>query len=216
MLLLKYYYFVPGRCEVSWWACLRVCLLSRLKNHMSKRDKIFCPCFLWPWLARFSSDDNAISNYVFLGHITRTTYVDAVYYYRPSSVVCHTSEPCKNGWTDQDAVCVEDLGGGPRESCIRWGPDPSMGRGNFWGKVIVNIGLSAVSCARVVEPINWRFGLWTRVGQRKHKFNHIHQVASVCPQYHWTVHVRRRCGLLSNYFNHLLVLWMTPCLPIMG
>jgi len=35
--------------------------------------------------------------------------------YRPSSLVClsvgrsacHTSEPCKNGWTDQDAICAE-------------------------------------------------------------------------------------------------------------
>ena len=25
-------------------------------------------------------------------------------------------------------------------------------------------------------------------------------------KYHWTVHVRRRCGLLSNYFDHLLLL----------
>jgi len=47
-----------------------------------------------------------------LDRIARTTYVDAVYCYRPSSVVCrsigrsvyHTSESCKNGWTDQYAV----------------------------------------------------------------------------------------------------------------
>jgi len=54
----------------------------------------------------------------FLGRIARTTYVDAVYCYRLSSVVwrsvCHTSEPCKNGWTDWDAIWVEDFGG-PRE-----------------------------------------------------------------------------------------------------
>jgi len=25
-------------------------------------------------------------------------------------------------------------------------------------------------------------------------------------EYHWIVHVRRRCGLLSNYFDHLLLL----------
>jgi len=39
-----------------------------------------------------------------------TTYVDAAYCYRPSSVacwsVCHTSEPCKNGCTDRDAVAI--------------------------------------------------------------------------------------------------------------
>jgi len=45
------------------------------------------------------------------------TYVDAAYCYRPSSVVCrsvclsvcHTSEPCNNGWTDRDAAWVVGL-----------------------------------------------------------------------------------------------------------
>jgi len=65
-------------------------------------------------------------------------YVYVVYCYRPSSVVCrsvcHTSEPFKNGWTDQDAIWVEDLGG-PREPCIRWGgPDTPIRRHNFGGK----------------------------------------------------------------------------------
>jgi len=51
----------------------------------------------------------------FLDCIAHTTYVDAVYCYWPSSVVCrsfcHTSEPCKNGRTDPDAIWVEDSGG---------------------------------------------------------------------------------------------------------
>jgi len=63
-----------------------------------------------------------------------TTYVDAAYSYRPSSVVClsvcHASEPCKNGCTDRAAIWVEDLGG-PREPHIRWGPDAAMGSGKF-------------------------------------------------------------------------------------
>ena len=41
-----------------------------------------------------------------------TTYVDAAYCYRLSSVVCrsvcHTSEPCKNDCTDRATVWVED------------------------------------------------------------------------------------------------------------
>jgi len=41
--------------------------------------------------------------------------------------------PEKNGWTDRDAVWVEDLGG-PRESCIRWGSRYFFGRGNFGEK----------------------------------------------------------------------------------
>jgi len=83
-----------------------------------------------------------------LDHTARTMYVDVVYCYRPSSVVwrsvclshCQrrlwerllkrrfingltyllTSEPYKNGWTDRDAIWVEDLGE-PREPCIRCG-----------------------------------------------------------------------------------------------
>jgi len=34
--------------------------------------------------------------------------------------VYHISEPCKNGWTDRDAVWVMDLGG-LKEAYIRWG-----------------------------------------------------------------------------------------------
>jgi len=63
-----------------------------------------------------------------------STYVDTAYCYKPSSVVCrtvcHTSKPGKNGCTDRDAVWVEDSDG-PKESRIRWGPDPPHGRGNF-------------------------------------------------------------------------------------
>jgi len=39
-----------------------------------------------------------------------TTYIDAAYCYGPSTVVCHTSEPCRNGWIDRDAILVEDSG----------------------------------------------------------------------------------------------------------
>jgi len=46
---------------------------------------------------------------------------------------------------------------------------------------------SAVSCARMAEVTNMPFGLWTRVGRRKHKFNHIRQVAPMRPhgRAHW-------------------------------
>ena len=46
--------------------------------------------------------------------------------------VCYSSDPCKNGWTDRDASGIEDSGW-PKEPCIRWGPDPFMGVGNFEG-----------------------------------------------------------------------------------
>jgi len=38
-----------------------------------------------------------------------------------------------------------------------------------------------VSCAKTVESIDLPFGLWTRVGRRKHNFNRIRQVAPMCP-----------------------------------
>jgi len=47
--------------------------------------------------------------------------------------VCHSSEPCKNSWNDQVAICVLDTGG-PSESRITCGPDANMGRDNFEGE----------------------------------------------------------------------------------
>jgi len=50
-----------------------------------------------------------------------TVYVDVAYCYRLSSVtcrsVCHTSEPCKNGWRDQDVIWVVESDG-PKQSCV--------------------------------------------------------------------------------------------------
>jgi len=102
--------------------------------------------------------------------------------------VCHTSEPCKKGWTDLDPVWVEDSGG-PKEARVRWGPDPTCE-----GAIIREKDMhgharrhSVVSCANTAEPIDSPFVLWTRVGRRKHKYNHIHQVAPTCPhgRAHW-------------------------------
>jgi len=47
--------------------------------------------------------------------------------------------------------------------------------------------VSAVSCAKTAEPIDLPFGLWTRVGQKKQKFNRIRQVAAMCrhAKTHW-------------------------------
>jgi len=75
---------------------------------------------------------------------------------------------------------------------------------------------SVVSCAETAEPIDLPFGLWTQVGRRKHKFNHIRKVAPMdrhgrahlAPpnEYDWTVRLQRRCVLMSNYFDYLLLL----------
>jgi len=71
-----------------------------------------------------------------------------------------------------------------KESCEMGGPDPSTGRGNFGerGSHCKIYGLSAVSCAKTAEPIDLSFGLWTRVGPRKHKFSYSPSGANVPSQ----------------------------------
>jgi len=58
-----------------------------------------------------------------------------------------------------------------------------------------------VNCAKLAEPIEMPFGLWTRLGPRKH----VTWRCTLVPpgEYDWTVRVHRRCGLMSNYFDHL-------------
>jgi len=60
-----------------------------------------------------------------------TTYVDAAYCYRPSSVICHTSEPCTNGWTDRDTIWLRTQVG-PGNHVLDGGPDPHE-KGQFCG-----------------------------------------------------------------------------------
>jgi len=107
--------------------------------------------------------------------------------------VCHTSERCKNGWTDRDSVCVMDLSE-PKEACIRWSPDPACE-----GAIIRGKGMPGRACAcrtiffRELCKNNWTdrsdlpSGLWTRIGGRKQKFNRIRQVAPTfpCGKAHW-------------------------------
>jgi len=59
-----------------------------------------------------------------------------------------------------------------------------MGIGNFWerGTYSEVYGHSVVTCAKTAELIvDLPFGLWTRVGLTKHKFNRIRPVAPTCP-----------------------------------
>ena len=66
--------------------------------------------------------------------------------------------------------------------------------------------------ATTAEPIDFPFGLWTPVGRGKLEFNHIRQVAPMCPnrRAHWRNLANMTepsicCGnaLMSNYFDHL-------------
>jgi len=103
-------------------------------------------------------------------------YVDAAYRYRPSSVVCrsvglsvcHTSELCKNGCSDRDAVWVETLVG-PGNHVLNGGPDPPWEGAFFGGEhPIVKYRDSTVICAKTAELIEMPFGLWACMGPRNH------------------------------------------------
>ena len=82
----------------------------------------------------------------------------------------------------------------PGNHVVDWGPDPpregAILRGReshckLLGHSAVTCTKTAqpivVSCAETAESIDLPFGLWTRVGQRKHKSNRIRQVAPIYP-----------------------------------
>ena len=112
--------------------------------------------------------------------------------------VCHSSEPCKNGWTDRDAVWVEDSGG-PREPCIRWGLDLPWEGAIFRGKDVTGharrVGNdTAVSCAKVADLIEMSFGLLTPVSQRKHVLGAVHTGTA------WRIPLSRPCAAAMRPF----------------
>jgi len=105
--------------------------------------------------------------------------------------------PCllwPNGWMDQDAIWY----GGrlrPRNHVID-GVQIAHGTGNFGerGAHCKVQELSAVSCAKTAEPIDLPFGLWIRVGRRKHKFNSIRQRSPMFPPMANTIELSVWCG----------------------
>jgi len=67
---------------------------------------------------------------------------------------------------------------------------------------------SAMSCTKPLNRLICIFGLWTRVGWRKHNLYRIFASCTNVPsledtlaqpdEYDWTVRLRPRCGLMSN------------------
>jgi len=136
--------------------------------------------------------------------------------------VCHTSEPCKNGWTDRDTVWVENSGG-PREPCVRLGGPESrcpMRRGNFWGKgrPLLSIGTFCHELCRN----SWtdRFAVWVvdLDGPKEAQVQSYSPGGANVPtgegilappgEYDWTFWLQRRNALILHYFYHLLLLIM--------
>ena len=82
---------------------------------------------------------------------------------------------------------------GQRPMLYRWTTPPTGGQHPPWEGAILKVyGHSAGICAKTAEPIDLPFGLWTRVGPRKHKFNRIRQTAPMFP------HGRAHCRHLAN------------------
>jgi len=70
---------------------------------------------------------------------------------------------------------------GQKNHVLDEGPDRPMSRGNFFrGKDMRWHARrhSVVSCAKIPEPIEMPFGLWLRMGPRKHVLGRVHTGAS--------------------------------------
>ena len=125
-------------------------------------------------------------------YATRSVTIQA-YCYRPSSVVCQFV--CRSVTlvcSAKTAEAIEMPFGlrtrvGSRNHVLDQGPlfpwDVAilMGKGASHCKVQRH---SAVICAKTAEPIDVPFGLWTRIGRKKYKFNRIRQVA-LCARMGW-------------------------------
>ena len=59
-------------------------------------------------------------------------------------------------------------------------------------------GLSALSCAKTAESIDVPFGMWTRVGARKHVLDGLHIGAN------WRIRLNRLCAAAMRPYVKLL------------
>jgi len=114
--------------------------------------------------------------------------------------VRHSREPCKNGWTDQDAVWIVDSDG-PKKVCIRWRFRSPTRKGHFEGQ-------KGRPVVRYRESLPWyvqkqlnrsRFRSGCGLGCVKGRMCKMMCTLAPPDKYDWTVLVRRRCGLMLNY-----------------
>jgi len=127
-----------------------------------------------------------------------TTYVDVAYSYRPSSMVCrsvcHVSEPCKNSWTDRDAIWVV-YSGGPKKACkylissVLDGAQILHAKGQSLGNGHARACPTTLCCELCKNGWTDQIAVWVVDSgrRRKHKFSRIRQVAPICPhgRTHW-------------------------------
>ena len=91
---------------------------------------------------------------------------------------------------------------GARNHVLDGGPGLPNRRGNFEAleeaAYCKLYGFSAVTCAKTAEPIEIPFGLWTRVGPRKHVLGGAHIGAT------WRIRSNRPCAAAMRPFVKLL------------
>jgi len=116
----------------------------------------------------------------------------------------HFRRPCKNGSTDRDGI----------SRGLRWvqetmNQETMMGSrltqykgAIFRGKDMPDD--TVVSCAKRAEQIDMPFGLWIRVGTRKHVLGAVHTDAT--RRNHWNIHVWRQCGLFVKFLWPLVII----------
>jgi len=66
---------------------------------------------------------------------------------------------------------------------------------------------------KMADPIDLPFGLWTRVGRRKHMFHRFRQVALMCP--HGRAHWRHLANTIEPvvYAAAMCNISVTPAIP---
>jgi len=127
-------------------------------------------------------------------------YVDAAYCYRLSSVVClsvcHSSEHCRNGWTDEMPFGLRTHVG-PGNHVLHRGPDPPWEEAMLRGERPIVKYRDTLQWA--VQNVNHLgCGLWWAKGSMCHMGG---GTLSQPDEYNWTIHVRQQCAMI-NYFDH--------------
>jgi len=125
---------------------------------------------------------------------------------------------CKNGWTDQFAVQVVDLDGLKEAQAELYSPGGANVPHDtlLWAvQKQLNQSICCLGCGLGCAQGSASSIEFAKSSTNVHKINCIRQVAlEPAPpgEYHWTVHLWWRCGLMSSYFDHLLLLllWRRP------
>ena len=112
--------------------------------------------------------------------------------------VCHDREPCKDGWTDRDAVWDVDFGV-PREPCIRLRPEPHA-KGQFWGGKGRPIVKYRDSLQWAVQK--WKNPLWCRLGCGLDPRDHVSDGVYIGAT--WRIRLNRPCATAMQPYVKLL------------